>query len=40
MKIGCIAIGSTAALVAGGVTFDILIEKNGRSPIFIPLMAS
>lgn len=39
MKIGCIATGSTAAVVAGGVTFDTLIEKNGRSPIFIPMMA-
>jgi len=39
IKIGCIATGSTAAVVAGGVTFDTLIEKSGRSPIFIPMMA-
>jgi hypothetical protein len=39
IKIGCIATGSTAALVAGGVTFDTLKEKSGRSPIFIPMMA-
>jgi hypothetical protein len=39
MKIGCIATGSTAAVVAGGVTFDTLIEKTGRDPIFIPMMA-
>jgi hypothetical protein len=39
MKIGCIATGSTAAVVAGGATFDTLIEKSGRSPIFIPMMA-
>jgi len=39
IKIGCIATGSTAAVVAGGVTFDTLIEKSGRPPIFIPMMA-
>jgi len=39
IKIGCIATGSTAAIVAGGVTFDTLIEKSGRPPIFIPMMA-
>jgi hypothetical protein len=39
IKIGCIATGSTAAVVAGGVIFDTLIEKSGRSPIFIPMMA-
>lgn len=39
IKIGCIATGSTAAVVAGGITFDTLIEKSGRSPIFIPMMA-
>jgi len=39
IKIGCIATGSTAAVVAGGVTFDTLIEKSGREPIFIPMMA-
>lgn len=39
IKIGCIASGSTAAIVAGGVTFDALIEKTGRAPIFIPMMA-
>jgi len=38
IKIGCIATGTTAAVVAGGVTFDTLIEKSGRSPIFIPMM--
>jgi hypothetical protein len=39
MKIGCLATGSTAAVVAGGITFDTIIEKTGRAPIFIPLMA-
>ncbi len=29
IKIGCIATGSTAAVVAGGITFDTLIEKTG-----------
>ena len=28
IKVGCIATGSTAAIVAGGVTFDTLIEKS------------
>jgi hypothetical protein len=27
IKIGCIATGSTGAVVAGGITFDTLIEK-------------
>jgi len=39
IKIGCIATGSTAAVIAGGVSFDTLIEKSGRSPIFVPMMA-
>jgi hypothetical protein len=39
IKIGCIATGSTAAVVAGGVTFDTLLEKSGRLPIFVPMMA-
>ena len=39
IKIGCIATGSTAAVVAGGVTLDTLIEKSGRPPIFIPMLA-
>ena len=38
-EIGCIATGSSAAIVAGGVTFDTLLEKSGRSPIFVPMMA-
>lgn len=38
VKVGCVATGSTAAVVAGGITFDTLIEKTGRSPIFVPLM--
>lgn len=39
VKIGCVATGSTAAVVAGGITFDTIIEKSGRDPIFIPMMA-
>jgi len=39
VKVGCVAIGSTAAIVAGEIIFDSLIEKTGRAPIFIPLMA-
>lgn len=27
VKVGCVATGSTAAVVAGGITFDTLIEK-------------
>jgi len=39
VKVGCVATGSTAAIVAGGVTFDTLIQSSGRDPIFIPMMA-
>jgi hypothetical protein len=39
VKIGCVVSGTTAAVVAGGVTFDTLIEKSGRGPIFVPMMA-
>lgn len=39
LKVGCVATGSTAAIIAGGITFDTLIEKTGRAPIFIPLLA-
>ena len=34
VKIGCVVTGTTAAVVAGGVTFDTVIEKTGRGPIF------
>jgi hypothetical protein len=39
LKVGCVATGSTAAIVAGGITFETLIEKTGRAPVFIPLIA-
>ena len=39
IKIGCIATGSAATVVAGGVTFNTVIEKSGRHPIFVPLLA-
>ena len=38
VKVGCVATGSTAAIVLGGITFDTLIEKTGRTPIFVPLI--
>jgi hypothetical protein len=39
IKTGCLVTGSTAAVVASGISLDTLIEKTGRPPVFLPMMA-
>lgn len=37
---GCIVSGTAAATIAGGASFDTVLESAGREKIFVPMMGS
>ena len=40
VKMGCLVSGGAAATIAGGASFDSVLESAGREKIFVPMMGS
>lgn len=39
-KMGCLVTGGTASIVAGGASFDLVLEAAGREKVFIPFLGN